>query len=227
MADSAQELFDALCAPFASELIDWRVGSTTGDKSKGMALAYIDARTVMDRLDTVCGADGWQCNYTAAPGAAIICNLGVRMPAGEWIWKADGAGATDVEGEKGMLSDALKRAAVRWGIGRYLYDLASPWVELAEGRNGKAGPMKESERKKLDEVHDKAAQRVGWGGPSEVAAYRFLVRIVQQTVTMPSDANTFREQYKSMFPLLRVGMRRHLEQLLDGTGSTSHKQAAE
>lgn len=220
MAETAQELFDMLCAPFPPEFIDWRVGSTTADKAKGMALAYIDARTVMDRLDSICGPDGWQCNYTSAPGAAIICNLGLRMPNGDWIWKADGAGATDIEGEKGMLSDALKRAAVRWGIGRYLYELESPWVELKDKR------ILPSERKRLDEVHEKAAQKVGWGGPGEVAAYRFLVRVVQQTVTQPSDALAFQEKYKSMYPLLRVAMRRHLEQLLNGVGSPQ-RQAAE
>jgi hypothetical protein len=58
--ETAQELFDALCMPFAPEEIDWRVGSTTQDKSKGMALAYLDARAVMDRLDAVCGSDGWR-----------------------------------------------------------------------------------------------------------------------------------------------------------------------
>lgn len=224
MADTAQELFDSLCEPFPAEIIDWRVGSTTQDKSKGMALAYIDARTVMDRLDAVCGPDGWQNNYVVT-GPIAVCNIGVRMPDGVWIWKSDGAGATDVEGEKGMLSDALKRAAVRWGIGRYLYEMGSPWVALEPA--GRSYKIADAERKKLDEVHDKAAQKVGWGGPTEVAAYRFLVRIVQQTVTQASDAADFREKYKSMFPLLRVSMRRHLEQLLGNTGSTSHKQAAE
>jgi hypothetical protein len=48
----------------------------------------------------------------------------------EWVWKANGAGNSDVEAEKGACSDAFKRAAVLWGIGRYLYDLDSPWVAL-------------------------------------------------------------------------------------------------
>lgn len=223
--ETAQELFDALSMPFAAEEIDWRVGSTTADKSKGMALAYLDARAVMDRLDAVCGADGWQCNYSPAPGAALICNIGVLMPNGSWVWKADGAGATDVEGEKGMMSDALKRAAVRFGVGRYLYETESPWVALeAAGRSYK---IVASERKKLDEAHDRAASKVGWGGPTAVASYRFLLRVVQETVSQPSDAEAFTEKYKSMFPLLRVGMRRHLEGYLGNIGSTSHRQAAE
>lgn len=128
-----------LSSPFPPDRISWRVGSTTSDKKKGMALAYIDARDVMTRLDEVCGMAGWQCRYPHANGKTV-CEIGIKVEhetenglrVSEWIWKADGAGDSDVEAEKGALSDAFKRAAVRWGIGRYLYDVASPWVELNE-----------------------------------------------------------------------------------------------
>lgn len=120
--------FAKLTAPIAPDRVSWRVGSTTGDKTKGMALAYIDARDVMQRLDEVCGPAGWQCRYSHANGKTV-CDIGIKCDA-EWVWKADGAGDSDVEKEKGALSDAFKRAAVRWGIGRYLYDLDSPWVRL-------------------------------------------------------------------------------------------------
>lgn len=114
--------------PFLPDLIDWRIGSTTKDKSKGMALAYIDARTVMQRLDEVCGPENWQCDYPHA-AQKTVCRIGIRIN-NEWIWKANGAGDSDIEAEKGALSDAFKRAAVLWGIGQYLYDLESPWVAL-------------------------------------------------------------------------------------------------
>lgn len=114
--------------PFPPDCVSWRVGSTTKDKKKGMALAYIDARDVMHRLDDVCGPENWQCDYPHA-GQKTVCRIGIRID-GEWIWKANGAGDTDIEGEKGALSDAFKRAAVLWGIGQYLYELDSPWVEL-------------------------------------------------------------------------------------------------
>jgi hypothetical protein len=38
-----------------------------------------------------------------------------------WISRCDGADDTNIEGAKGGLSDAFKRAAVKFGIGRYLY----------------------------------------------------------------------------------------------------------
>ena len=220
--ETAQDLFDALSAPFPTESIDWRVGSTTGDKSKGMALAYIDARTVMDRLDTMCGPAGWQNKYSPGVGGSIICDLGVQFPDG-WIWKADGAGATDFEGEKGALSDAFKRAAVRFGIGRYLYDLKAPWVAIEAF--GKSFKIVEAERGKLDDVHDKAAQRAGWGNPTDIATYRVLHRIVQDTVTQQSDVPAFREKYKGMIPMLRVAQRQHLEQTLDRIGGVEQEAA--
>ena len=120
--------FKALSAPFNPALVSWRVGSTTKDKSRGMALAYIDARDVMERLDEVCGPAGWQCRYSHTNGTTV-CDIAI-LCGDVWVWKADGAGATDVEAEKGALSDAFKRAAVRWGIGRYLYHLCTPWVDL-------------------------------------------------------------------------------------------------
>jgi hypothetical protein len=128
------DIFDQLSAPFDPSEIDWRVGSTNGDKTKGMALAYIDARAVMDRLDTVVGPSGWQCRYMMGEGKTV-CELSVKC-GDEWVTKSDGAGNTDFEAEKGALSDAFKRAAVRWGIGRYLYSIASPWVPIeAKGKS--------------------------------------------------------------------------------------------
>jgi hypothetical protein len=127
--------------------VSWRVGATSGDKSKGLALAYIDARDVMQRLDEVVGAE-WQCTYPHA-GTKTVCSIGIKVGE-EWIWKSNGAGDSDVEAEKGALSDAFKRAAVMWGIGRYLYDVDSPWVQIeAMGRSFK---IKDSEKPRLRAV---------------------------------------------------------------------------
>jgi len=121
----------ALAAPFPPDAVSWRVGSISKrDKTKAKALAYLDARDVMNRLDAVAGPANWQCRYSHA-AVKTVCDIAIRVD-GEWVWKADGAGDTDIEAEKGSLSDAFKRAAVRWGIGRYLYDLPSPWVTINE-----------------------------------------------------------------------------------------------
>lgn len=185
-----QELFDALSAPFPPDRVSWRVGSTTQDKSKGMALAYIDARDVMERLDAVCGPAGWQRRHPHVTGTTT-CEIGLLVGRQftdctgktcqgdpEWIWKTDGAGDTDVEAAKGSLSDAFKRAAVNWGIGRYLYDLKSPWVELE--LRGRTSVIKESEYGKLRNLLDhhgrpatlKPAAKVESGRKSSAGAKR-------------------------------------------------------
>lgn len=126
-------ILDDLAAPFPVTSISWRVGSTNGDKTKGMALAYIDARDAQDRLNAVCGPFGWQCRHEVSGDKRVTCHVGIRDPAtGDWVWKSDGAGETDYEGEKGSYSDSFKRACVKWGIGRYLYEMDSPWVAVEQ-----------------------------------------------------------------------------------------------
>lgn len=146
-------LLEQLSAPFPTDKVSWRVGSTTKDKKKGKALCYIDARDVMERLDSVLGVEGWQRRYTHAD-KKTICEIGIKIGE-EWVWKADGAGDSDIEAEKGAISDAFKRTAVNFGIGRYLYDVASPWVELdTNEKDGKiyVNGIKAGEFKKLEAI---------------------------------------------------------------------------
>lgn len=121
----------ALAAEFPQDAVHWRVQGQPYERNgshSAMALAYIDARDVMDRLDAVCGPGNWQNRYSETATGRVLCEIGICID-GAWVWKSDGAGNTAVEGEKGGISDALKRAAVLWGIGRYLYRLDSPWVK--------------------------------------------------------------------------------------------------
>lgn len=125
-----------LAAPFPPADIDWKPGSVTRDKSKGMAMAYLTSRAVQDRLDAVCGPADWRNEFREGPGGGVLCGLSifVERPDGssDWVTKWDGADNTAVEAIKGGLSGSMKRAAVMWGIGRYLYDLPTQWVRLDE-----------------------------------------------------------------------------------------------
>jgi hypothetical protein len=123
--DDIKQLF----AEFPKEDISWRGGNVSKDGNKALAMAYIDARDVMDRLDQIVGPENWQDRYEFH-GARTVCYISINID-GEWVTKADGAGDTDFEGEKGGISDAFKRAAVKWGVGRYLYSMKSIWVPCA------------------------------------------------------------------------------------------------
>tara|TARA_R100000008_G_scaffold32829_1_gene18426 strand:- start:4558 stop:5313 length:756 start_codon:yes stop_codon:yes gene_type:complete len=118
-----ENVIQALSKPFPFDRIHWRVGSTTKDAKRGLALAYLDARDVMDRMDQVCGSS-WSDTYFEVAGR-VVCSITING-----ITRSDGAGDTVVEAEKGGLSDAYKRCAVKWGVGRYLYRLESEWVAL-------------------------------------------------------------------------------------------------
>lgn len=124
-----QEIMKRLRAPFAPEEIEWRVGATTKDKTKGMALAFVTNRAIQNRLDEVFGCFGWKNEYREWRGNSQLCGISVKYE-GEWITKWDGASDTEFEATKGGLSDAMKRAAYQWGIGRYLYNLDAVWVPI-------------------------------------------------------------------------------------------------
>jgi hypothetical protein len=95
-------------------------------------LAYVDARVIQDRLDEVCGVAGWQDCYRVLPDGAVVCRL--RLKIGEqWITKVD-VGSPSGQPDNGdrtkaAFSDALKRAAVKFGVGRYLYRLPRQWCD--------------------------------------------------------------------------------------------------
>lgn len=106
----------------------WKV--QTAKDGKASFVAYIDSRQVADILDQVCGPLGWQDECYELKGS-IYSRIGIKDSNGNWSWKTDVGSDTDVKGkdkvekEKAETSDAFKRAAVKWGIGRFLYDLPS------------------------------------------------------------------------------------------------------
>lgn len=102
-------------------LYQWRVQSFSKNKPSCSCVAYIDARDVMNRLDEVVGEGNWQDKYEVINGQ-LFAGIGILVD-GNWIWKWDTGTESQTEKEKGVVSDAFKRAAVKWGIGRFLYDL--------------------------------------------------------------------------------------------------------
>lgn len=128
LQDKLKNLQDKLKNPFDPKFLKWRVGATNKEKTKGIALAYLDAREVMKRLDDVCGLDGWRCRHIEVKDG-FICEIDIKI-GGEWITRSNAAGNTQVEAVKGGASDAFKRAAAVWGVGRYLYYLPNKWVAI-------------------------------------------------------------------------------------------------
>ena len=121
-----------LKAPFALADLEWRVGSTFKNGTKGILLPFVTARAIMDRLDSIFGVGGWKDRYEFHE-QGVVCTLTATAIDGV-IEKSDGAEYTQVSGLKGGISGALKRAASKFGIGRYLYDLPVVNVDLDNKR---------------------------------------------------------------------------------------------
>ncbi len=108
----------------------WRVQSFSKFKPQAQCVAYIDARDVEDILDEVVGGHNWQDNYKVVDGKLFA---GIGINTGEcWVWKWDTGVESNIEKEKGQSSDAFKRAAVKWGVGRFLYKLAIQYIDANE-----------------------------------------------------------------------------------------------
>jgi len=178
--EAMRKLMARLAEPFSAEDVDWRLGTKAKSGETALALAYIDARAATERLDLVMGPF-WQSEYhelraqvqrgpepeergdgrkrrAKRSPSIIICRIGLSFDEGKtWIWRSDGSGDTDFEAEKGALSGAFKRAAVKWGIGAYLYGFESPWVQI--DASGYTEKIHRSEWPKLRQIAGAALAR--------------------------------------------------------------------
>lgn len=141
MSTKFPDIFQALAAPFAEEEVKTRKGD------RGRTLSYVTARTVMNRLDEVLGAENWHDSYHASPVAnrqGVLCQLAIRLPDGQEVTKQGIGGVTTMhdpsDTDKTGESDALKRAAVKFGVGRYLYQDGVPAFEPADNEPRAGAP---------------------------------------------------------------------------------------
>lgn len=130
MTVDTKDLSRLLTAPFPLDAVHWKPLAVKGNRA--LAAAYLDARAVMQRLDSVFGVGGWSDAYTITPAGSVICKLSVKV-GDDWVVKTDvGSPSDQPDGGdklKAAFSDALKRASVKLGIGRYLYRVPSMWCE--------------------------------------------------------------------------------------------------
>ena len=110
--------------------IEVRVGQVS---AKGCTLLlYKTSRTDSEILDKVVGQGNWQKRFYTLQGVGVgdsvrsivVCSVGIYdEDKHEWIWKDDSGTESQVEQDKGVCSDAFKRASGGscWGIGRELY----------------------------------------------------------------------------------------------------------
>jgi hypothetical protein len=129
----------ALSAPFKEDEIKIRptdIRPKGAKNATAQPLQYIDARLVMNRLDEVVGPENWEDKYELLEASgAVVCTISIRIGdpgaySSQWLSKSD-VGKESAQDDKGdkvkaAFSDAFKRAAVKFGIGRHLYDEKLP-----------------------------------------------------------------------------------------------------
>lgn len=122
----------------------------------GKQYAYIDARQVADLLDEVVGPSNWKDEFQLI-GENLFCGLSIKID-NEWVTKWDVGTESNIEEEKGQASDAFKRSAVKWGVGRFLYSLDtkngnghSPTLKQSPAKEHNPKPVAESNGKESNE----------------------------------------------------------------------------
>lgn len=121
---------DIISSPIQPDEIEWRVQQQT-KTGKLIVVPYITNRCVMDRFDRQFGWHGWQNDITEIQDG-FLCRITVTLPDGTRLTKTDGANRTDIEPVKGGISDAMKRCAVQFGVGRNLYTYPRVFVETPD-----------------------------------------------------------------------------------------------
>ena len=103
-------------------------------------------------MDSVLGPENWWDRYV--PGEkSVLCELTIRLPDGSTLTKSDAGGyagmADSGDDDKSGYSDGFKRAAVKFGVARYLYrdgvptfvSERAPQVEDVESRAAAPTPV--------------------------------------------------------------------------------------
>jgi hypothetical protein len=122
---------DILASPIKPEEIEWRVQNQTKDGQKVVVVPYITNRCVMERFDAQFGWDGWENTFEQVTDGFICC-LTITTEDGRRVTKSDAASRTNVEPVKGGCSDAMKRCAVQFGLGRGLYRYPKVMIQTTD-----------------------------------------------------------------------------------------------
>lgn len=173
-----------LQAPFPAHAVAWKPAAYSKDRTRALMLAHIDARSVQDRLDAIC-PDAWSFEIEVIPGTEHPTVKGRLTVLGVTREDIGEAQPGDLGTLKAASSDALKRCAVQFGIGRYLYDLPKQWVDWNDARREAVSPPQLPDWARPD--HERSP-----GGAHLVQA------MDQLKYELPEDLDLQREVYKHL-----------------------------
>ncbi|MCS7059458.1 MAG: Rad52/Rad22 family DNA repair protein [Meiothermus sp.] len=165
------ELWQMLGEPFPPEDLSWRVEAVSKDGKRVLLARCVDVQAVLDRLDEVLGPQGWQDHYELlqVPGVggryAVKCRLTIQGVSKEDVGEGESLQAA--------FADALRQAALKFGVGRFLAG-ERRWVDRElEGApqtlpEGASGPS--SEKLEPQVLIDRLLERLKQAGLGRQAA---------------------------------------------------------
>lgn len=169
---SVNQYLKELSKPFDVNSVKWRLQQANKEKTGGWAVPYLDSRAIANRLDEVVGQMRWKDEYkpwisSKEGGTSQLCVIYIYDDdLKEWISKTDGAGLSAIEPIKGGISDAFKRAAVKWGIGRYLYGMEPVWVKAKA--KGNSAIIEKEEMPRLKQYYISYLKQLNSAGDTPV-----------------------------------------------------------
>lgn len=183
-----------LLQPFSKDDLEFRV-QASGSNNNGVwarIVAYVNNRAIQQRLDDTVGTFGWKNEFLPLPNGNVngaLCGISIKFN-GEWITKYDGADNTSIESTKGGLSNAQKRAAVEWGIGRYLYEVEAMYAICITVDDFKK--LKRNEKDEYEKGKTKDGKFFYWKAPDlnhiflpkkhlSKSAYETIIKLVEET----------------------------------------------
>ncbi len=136
--EEKKKVYQALAAPFPDNCIQRTEGRLTG---RGYDTTGIGYQFIANRLNEVLGVGGWRAHRTVAvkeivrsngrPAFEAICDITLEL--GEWVGGdfvvfaeslADGGhvASSEADARKGAYTNAFKKAAAFFGVGRQAYE---------------------------------------------------------------------------------------------------------
>jgi hypothetical protein len=149
-----------LRAPFKPEDISWKPQTVDYRAHTALAVAYADPRAYTDRMNEVFGVGGWSDTYyfTVTPfnkfikgkaawgdkpatedkqvaGNKVICVATISVSEFGIVVSSTGdSDASDDNAATSAEAQAFKRAAMKLGLGRYLYELPKVTARYDKGK---------------------------------------------------------------------------------------------
>jgi len=184
---NAKRIQRELQQPFGQNDLEWRVQQAGEFNGKVWAriIAYVTNRAIQSRFDDVVGVFGWKNEYSPLPnsvGDGSLCGISLKFD-GEWITKYDGSDNTSIEATKGGLSGSMKRAAVHFGVGRYLYDVEALYADIITVDAFKR--LQKHEKEPYEKAKTKSGKEFYWKAPElddKFLPKKHLIKSVYDTI---------------------------------------------